>query len=60
MIGATAGLGYLVLYSQETFNIPDMYAAIVGLAIMGLGINYVLRLVEKSFTGWKQGASLGE
>lgn len=60
MIGATAGLGYLILYSQETFNIPDMYAGIVGLAIMGLAINYVLRLIEKSFTSWKQGASIGE
>lgn len=60
MIGATAGLGYLILYSQETFNIPAMYAGIVGLAMMGLAINYVLRLVEKSFTGWKQGASIGE
>jgi NitT/TauT family transport system permease protein len=60
MIGATSGLGYLILYSQETFNIPDMYAGIVGLAIMGLGINYVLKLIEKSFSNWKQGAALGE
>ncbi|HWR44853.1 ABC transporter permease [Sporomusa sp.] len=60
MIGATAGLGYLIMYSQETFNIAEMYAGIVGLAIMGLGINYVLRLIEGSFTTWKQGTSIGE
>lgn len=60
MIGATSGLGYLILYSQETFNIPDMYAGIVGLAMMGLGINYVLKLIENIFTGWRQGVSLGE
>lgn len=60
MIGATAGLGYLIMYSQETFNIPEMYAGIVGLAIMGLGINYALKLIETFFTGWKQGVSVGE
>ncbi len=60
MIGATSGLGYLILYSQETFNIPDMYAGIVGLAIMGLGINYALKLIEKSFSSWKQGVAVGE
>jgi NitT/TauT family transport system permease protein len=31
--------------------------AIVGL---GLGINYVLRLIERSFTSWKQDVSVGE
>ncbi|QDR81857.1 ABC transporter permease [Sporomusa termitida] len=60
MIGATAGLGYLIMYSQETFNIPEMYAGIVSLAIMGLGINYVLKLIEKFFTNWKQDVSVGE
>lgn len=60
MIGATSGLGYLILYSQETFNIPEMYAGIVGLAIMGLGINYMLKLIENSFSSWKQGVAAGE
>ncbi len=54
MIGAHAGLGYLVLYSQETFKIPDMYAAIVGLAILGLGLNYALATLETKLAGWKQ------
>lgn len=60
MIGATSGLGYLILYSQETFNIPEMYAGIVGLAIMGLGINYALKLIENFFSSWKQGIAVGE
>ena len=29
MIGATAGLGYLINYSQYNFLIPQMYAAIL-------------------------------
>ncbi|MDR1978048.1 MAG: ABC transporter permease [Synergistaceae bacterium] len=60
MIGATAGLGYLVMYSQETFNIPEMYAGIVSLAALGLGLNYALHSVEKFFTSWKQAIGAGE
>jgi NitT/TauT family transport system permease protein len=54
MIGATSGLGYLVLYSEETFNVPEMYAGIVGLAILGIGLNYLLHRAEKVFTSWKE------
>ena len=58
MIGATAGLGYLVLYSQETFNIAEMYAGIVGLAFLGLGLNWVLQRIESYFTSWQEGQKL--
>lgn len=58
MIGAQSGLGYLVLYSQETFRIPDMYAAIVGLALAGLGLNYFLTYLEAILTGWKDGSAI--
>ena len=60
MIGATSGLGYLVLYSQETFNVAEMYAGIVGLAVLGLGLNYALQFIEHYFTSWKQEMTAGE
>ncbi|MDR3264693.1 MAG: ABC transporter permease [Synergistaceae bacterium] len=60
MIGANAGLGYLVLYSQETFNIPEMYGGIVSLAILGLGLNFALYSIERFFTSWKQDIRVGE
>lgn len=53
MIGADAGLGFLVLYSQEVFKVPDMYAAIISLAIVGLAVNYSLIFIESRFTKWK-------
>jgi NitT/TauT family transport system permease protein len=43
-----------VLYSEETFNVPEMYGGIVGLAILGIGLNGVLHLAEKYFTSWKE------
>jgi len=60
MIGALSGLGWLVIYSQDTFNIPDMYAGIVGLAILGMGLNYVLSWIENRFTRWRQNVYAGE
>jgi NitT/TauT family transport system permease protein len=60
MIGAVSGLGYLVLYSEETFNVPEMYAGIVGLAILGIGLNYLLHTAERFFTSWKDDVKVGE
>lgn len=53
MIGAEAGLGFLVFYSQETFKVPNMFAAIVSLAIVGLFLNYFLIFIESRLTKWK-------
>ncbi|GHU52095.1 ABC transporter permease [Spirochaetia bacterium] len=60
MIGATSGLGYLVIYSEQTFNTPEMYGGIVMLAVLGLGLNYVLHLIERFFTSWKEDIRAGE
>lgn len=54
MIGANSGLGFLIMNSQEVFRIPDMYAAIITLAVLGIFINYLLLRVEKRVTGWKE------
>jgi NitT/TauT family transport system permease protein len=54
MIGANAGLGFLVLYSQEVFRIPDMYAAMISLAAFGLLLNRLLVALERSATAWRE------
>ncbi|MDR0882691.1 MAG: ABC transporter permease [Candidatus Adiutrix sp.] len=54
MIGASSGLGYLIMYSQETFNIAEMYAGIISLAILGMGLNFVLRTAGNFFSAWKE------
>lgn len=53
MIGANAGLGFLVLHSQEVFQIPQMYAAIISLAIFGLVLNKLLLWLEHNLTSWR-------
>jgi len=54
MIGANSGLGFLVLYSQEVFRIPDMYAAIIALAAFGLALNKLLLVLERHATRWRE------
>lgn len=54
MIGANSGLGFLVTNSQETFKIPQMYGAIVLLALLGIILNFIITRIEKSLTGWRE------
>jgi len=54
MVGAKSGLGYLVQYTQFSFQIPQMYSGIISISLIGLVINYVLVFTEKKLTSWKQ------
>ncbi|HEY0889134.1 MAG TPA: ABC transporter permease [Nocardioides sp.] len=53
MIGATAGLGFLINYSQFNFLIPKMYAAIVTTSFIGVLVNYGLIALERRFSRWR-------
>lgn len=53
MVGAKAGLGYLIIYSQYNFQIPEMFLGIISITLLGLSFNYSLLAVEKRFTAWK-------
>lgn len=53
MLAAKSGLGYFVQDSQLMFRIPEMYAGILTLAIIGLSLNYALVWMEKKATYWK-------
>jgi NitT/TauT family transport system permease protein len=54
MVGAKAGLGYLINYAQYNFQIPAMYAGIITISALGLLFNWALVSIEKAFTAWKQ------
>lgn len=55
MIGAKSGLGYFIQNAQYNFMIPEMYAGILVLAVLGVAVNYVLVWFEKKTTSWKGG-----
>ncbi|RSN12552.1 ABC transporter permease [Nonomuraea sp. WAC 01424] len=53
MVGAKAGLGYLILDAQSSFRIPDMYAGIITISVVGLLFNLLLIGVERRFSTWR-------
>ena len=57
MIGAKSGLGFFIQNAEFNFLVPEMYAGILALAIVGLVVNYLLVWVEKKTTSWKRDIS---
>jgi NitT/TauT family transport system permease protein len=53
MVGAKAGLGYLIVNSQMSFLIPDMYAGILTVSVLGLLVNVLLVSLERHFSRWR-------
>jgi NitT/TauT family transport system permease protein len=53
MVGAKAGLGYLVNASQFNFAIPQMYAGIITISAVGVLFNQLLVALERRFTAWR-------
>lgn len=53
MVGAKAGLGYLINASQYNFAIPQMYAGIITISAIGVLFNQLLVSLERRFTSWR-------
>lgn len=53
MVGARAGLGYLITSAQQNFQIPAMYAGIVAISLVGLTFNGLLVTVERRLSRWR-------
>lgn len=53
MVGAKAGLGFLINNSQFNFAIPQMYAGILTVSVIGVGFNQLLVALERRFTSWR-------
>ncbi len=59
MVGAKAGLGYLIVNSQASFLIPDMYAGILTVSVLGLLVNVLLVALERHFSRWRTAVGAG-
>jgi NitT/TauT family transport system permease protein len=53
MLGANRGLGFLIFYSQQMYEIPTMYAGILTISILGVLINFLLVKLEHKAVAWK-------
>lgn len=47
MLGATKGLGYMVLWSANAFNYSEMYVYILVIALIGFSINEIIERIIK-------------
>jgi ABC-type nitrate/sulfonate/bicarbonate transport system permease component len=52
MTGSDSGLGYQVLYDQNLFDYPKMWAGIAVIGILGYVLNRLLELVEGKVLAW--------
>ncbi|MDR7307095.1 ABC transporter permease [Rhodoferax saidenbachensis] len=58
MVGAKSGLGYLIIYAQYSFLIPDMYFGIIAITFIGVLFTLALEVVERRLTAWKPAPAL--
>jgi ABC-type nitrate/sulfonate/bicarbonate transport system permease component len=52
LLGATNGIGYLILNAQRTFLVTDMWAAIVMLAVIGYVTTVAFMRLERRLLRW--------
>jgi NitT/TauT family transport system permease protein len=51
-IAGNRGIGYLMLQASSSFRVPLVFAGLITVAIMGVGMYAIFALIEKRMTGW--------
>jgi len=57
-VGASAGLGILLMQYNQALETSPMFAVILLLAVIGFLMNYVVTLVERRYCFWAQRSNL--
>jgi ABC-type nitrate/sulfonate/bicarbonate transport system permease component len=57
MMLSADGLGRRVVYAQRLLQIPDLYAGVLTLAILGFVLNRGFLVIERRLVGWHRGAT---
>lgn len=52
LVAATSGIGYETLQAQQSFEVPQMWAGMLLLGILGVAFNGVFVLVERRLLRW--------
>src|SRR5680860_1677 len=53
MVASNTGIGYFILNSQRLFQIPEMFAGIFTLAVVGYALNQLFVLTEHFLLRWQ-------
>jgi NitT/TauT family transport system permease protein len=54
MVGASSGLGYLIVNAQYLMSVHLLYVGVIVLALLGIASNWGLVALERRLTAWKQ------
>jgi NitT/TauT family transport system permease protein len=54
VFGSQAGLGFLILTSGQTFDVPTLFTGIITLAIAGVGLTFAAQLFERRALRWRR------
>jgi sulfonate transport system permease protein len=60
MLGATSGIGYFILSSQQTFDTAQMWSGMIALGIVGTLLNLLFITIERRALKWFYGARAAE
>src|SRR6202012_1410599 len=53
MVAGNSGIGYFILDRQRVFHVPEMFAGIFTLGLLGYLINFVFLRIEHYFLRWR-------
>lgn len=54
MVGASSGIGYMIVNAQYLLSIHLLYVGVIVLALLGIASNWALVALERRLTSWKQ------
>jgi NitT/TauT family transport system permease protein len=54
MVGASSGIGYMIVNAQYLLSIHLLYVGVIVLALLGIASNWILVWLERRLTSWKQ------
>jgi ABC-type nitrate/sulfonate/bicarbonate transport system permease component len=52
MVASVDGIGYFILSAQRSFRVPDMYAGVITLGLLGYALNAVFMRIERRVLRW--------
>ena len=58
MIGAKAGVGYLVILGSENYDSGIILIAVLFLSIIGLNLYFLIDLIERKLLRWHESQAL--
>ena len=54
MVAGNSGIGFYILSAQRSFQVPEMYAGVIALALLGFALNKGFIAIESWALNWHE------